>query len=545
MTGEEFETSDFEIQLREKLHVQGLPTIAPRYRIRHLGAFWHHWNLHRRKCDKTGKLLISVFSKKCPYPVWHKDEWVQHADPPGADFDEKKEVFQQMWEFFQRSPLPHKTGAGNQNCEYTDDWWYGKDCYLCHSGVENEDLKYCYRTVGVRDCQFCTFAWDSELCADLINCKNCFEVLYALNCKNCRNSAFLYDCRNCSNCLFCSNLRDKQYCVGNKQLTKEQFQIEKEKWNFASRTIYLQAKKHFAQMMRELAFHRALYIDKCENCVGNFLENNKNCHSCFFVSEFEDCFNCVRGALDVKTSLDIMSTFESELGYCNSLCQDHTYQIRWSYWCNQSRFLDYCGYCFQCEYCFGCSGLVGKKYHIFNKPYSPEEYESLRQKILDHMQKTGEYDSFFPGYFAPNPYQESWSAMYFPLSEEEVQKQGFRPQEHFEKRTSEYLSPKDIPDSSFDISSSEELKGKIFWHEAFEKPFQIQPADIEFCQKLSFPLPHTYYIHRLQENFRWLPFDGTLRTTHCGKCQKEIQTGWPPEYDGRILCEEDYLNVVK
>jgi len=107
--------------------------IPPEKRIQHLGAFWPHWNLHKRKCDKTGKEIISVFRPECPYPVWHKDEWYKHANPPKAVFDFSEPFFPQAEKFFKQCPIVHITGAQNENCEFTDDWWFSRDCYLCHS----------------------------------------------------------------------------------------------------------------------------------------------------------------------------------------------------------------------------------------------------------------------------------------------------------------------------------------------------------------------------------------------------------------------------
>jgi len=47
-------------------------------------------------------------------------------------------------------------------------------------------------------------------------------------------------------------------------------------------------------------------------------------------------------------------------------------------------------YCFNCHGCnniFGCVGLRKKNYCIFNKQYSKEDYEKLRVKMIEHMEK--------------------------------------------------------------------------------------------------------------------------------------------------------------
>ena len=110
-----------------------------------------------------------------------------------------------------------------------------------------------------------------------------------------------------------------------------------------------------------------------------------------------------------------------------------------------------CAYCFNCENCFGCCGLVGKKFHIFNKEYSEQDYKNFREKIIEHMKSSGEYGEFFPGHFAPHPYEESYAHSHWPLSEEEQKKLGFRIQENFERKNADFLPLTEIPDSSKNV----------------------------------------------------------------------------------------------
>ncbi len=551
ISGEEFEVSELEIKLREKFGFFDLPTTAPWVRFRELGAFWQHWNLHNRKCDKTGKPIISVFSEKCPYPVWHKDVWMKENNPPSADYDfstaergAARDFFSQAWELFQKCPIPHNTGVGNENCEYTDDWWYSKNCYLCHSGVEDEDLKYCYRLLNSNDSDFCVFGFNHELALDCVNSRKIFDSKYLLSCQNVQDSAFLYDCRNCSNCMFCFNLRNKQYCFGNKQLSREEYEKKKAQWNLKSREIYDKAKSFFAQMMTKNAWHRTLYLDKCENTTGNYTDNCNDCVDCYFVNGTEESANLIRNYTG-KTLLD-MHGQTSELVFRGMLIQDKCYMTRFGVQLVQCRFVDYSMYCFQCENCFGCCGLVGKKYCIFNKQYTKEEYEKTREKIIAQMKKEGTWGKFFPGYFAPNPYDESWAGYHFPLTREAQEKLGFRVSEISERKNKNYLPTSEIPDSVDDLTPEKEawLTKQIFWDEEYHRPFKILPADIKFSRDLGCPLPNTYYMRRIKENFAWMPFNGKLRDTKCGKCAKKIQTSWPEKYNGRILCEECYLDVL-
>ena len=552
ISGENFEISDGEIQLRKKFGFFDLPKTAPWVRFRELGAFWQHWNLHNRTCDFTGKNIISVFSEKCPYPVWHKDEWLKNANPPSLDFsnfDFSRSFFEQAWELFQQCAIPHNTGIGSENCEYTDDWWYSKNSYLSHSGYKCEDLRYSYRTIEGKNSHFAIFSNTFELCVDIINSDNCYNSKYILNSQHITDSAFLYDCRNCSDCMFCFNQRNKQYCFGNVQYSKEEYQKKINSWNLQSRKSYDKAKGFFVQMMRKNAFHKAVLIHNSENSLGNYQKNLNNCENCYFLDQEEDCINVIRGAAHSKSCLDcIDNSLHSELIFSSLRSLDNCYDNQFCFDTPQSKFMRYSAYCFQCENCFGCSGLVGKKYHIFNKEYSPENYEIVKNRIIAHMKATGEYGKFFPGIFAPNPYEESWSSFYWKLSKEEQQKLGFRISELSEKKNISYLSPENIPDSVTEISGNPEkthaLLQKIFWDEKYSRPFKISQEDINFSEKMKVPLPNAYYMHRIQENFSWMPFNGKLRECDCGKCQKKIKTNWPQEYAQRILCEKCYLEHV-
>ncbi|OGJ70137.1 hypothetical protein A3G69_00050, partial [Candidatus Peribacteria bacterium RIFCSPLOWO2_12_FULL_53_10] len=536
VSGKTFTVSEQEMALRKKLNVEGTPDLHPVVRMQLLGAFWQHWALHKRTCDSTGKSIISVFSEDCPHPVWHRDVWLASANPPGATLDASKKVFPQMWELFKKSPIPHNIGAGNENCEYTDDWWYCKNCYLCHSGYQCEDLRYCYRTIRMKNCQLCVFSFDSERCIDLINCHMCFQVRYAFNCWQCSDSAFLYDCRNCSNCLFCHNLRNKQYCIGNQQLTKEDYEKRMGELDFRSRATYERARQDFLQMLRERAWHRALFIDHSESCFGNYLHECKNCTNCFFLTTgAEDCVNCFRAGNHNKDCLDTISAYDAELVHFTALPQDHCYEIKCCCDVVQCKWMEYSTHCFQCQHCFGCCGLVGKQYCVFNTQYASEEYERVKAQCIAHMKSTGEYGKFFPAQFAANPYEESLSGFYWPMTKQEGEAAGFRMQAQHPDRVTNALAATDVPDRS-DIAG--DLSSNVYWDDVARRPFQIAAADIAFAHSLQVPLLATYYMRRLQENFRLIPFNGTLRTSVCGQCKKEIETSWLEEYDGRVLCED-------
>lgn len=536
ISGRNFEVSEHEMELRKKFGFgDSLPKVSPKYRFQNLGAFWPHWNFHKRKCDKTGEQIISVFRPDCVYPVWKRKEWFENNNPPSQDLDLSRGFFDQAWELFQKCPLPHVFENNNQNCEYTDDWYYSKNCYLCHSGQYSEDCSYCYECDHCRNVRYGVSVFYSELCFDLINSTNCFNSLFLLDCKMVSDSAFMYDCRDCSNCLFCFNLRNKSYCFGNKQLSKEEFEKQKAKWDLTSRKTYEKAKEFFSKMMLTTAWHRAVHIDQCEDSSGNFISQCKDCENCYLLSKHENCANVCLSGPNAKGILDSLGTVGGELTFMTSL-PVFSYYAMFSFSVSHCKFVEYSAYLQNCQYCFGCCGLVNKKYCIFNKQYSEKEYKILREKIISQMRKNGEWGEFFPGYFAPNPYEESFSGFHFPREGGPVARN--------KVKTAEI---KMIPDTYNELSPEKEkwLTEQIFWDEKYQRSFQVTKKDIEFAKRIKGPLPHDYYVHRLQDNLLWMPFNGELRDTVCAKSGERIKTNWPAEFDGRILCEKEYLKVVK
>ncbi len=112
---------------------------------------------------------------------------------------------------------------------------------------------------------------------------------------------------------------------------------------------------------------------------------------CNHVGEIKDCYlisgtyrgeNLFYGSkyISCKDSLDCYKMTNSELCYEDVAC-DNLYQTFFSEFsenCTNSYFLYDCK---GCTNCFGCVNLRNKSYHIFNQPYSKEEYSKELEKL--------------------------------------------------------------------------------------------------------------------------------------------------------------------
>ncbi len=111
--------------------------------------------------------------------------------------------------------------------------------------------------------------------------------------------------------------------------------------------------------------------------------------NCYLVFDGEQGKDCYYGEsfVTIQDCCDFLFLQRSELCYECVNCND-CYNVnfsRYAYNCSDSSFLLNCQ---SCRNCFGCVNLQQKEYHIFNKPYSKEEY----QKTLVSF-NLGDYDT--------------------------------------------------------------------------------------------------------------------------------------------------------
>ncbi len=281
----------------EKVGIE-LPTLCFFCRVKLHLSFWMFGKFRKGKSDLSGESLITVLPEKTRYPIytlheWHSDKW--DAMKYGQDYDPDKPFLQQLQELQEKVPHPHQNGIKNTGCDWCDDVWNSRNCYLSRSMEGCEYLYYGYRNLKVKNSIDTIICFDSEKCYDLSDCYNSFKLFYSKHSRDCIDSNFLYDCRNCQNCFMSWNLRNKSYCIENVQYSKEEYEEKLKSFNLGSSASVQSFKKRFEEIIKNEAVHRQNFNYKTTNSEGNYLLNDKNCHNCNTISDSEDCYNCVRG----------------------------------------------------------------------------------------------------------------------------------------------------------------------------------------------------------------------------------------------------------
>jgi hypothetical protein len=538
-----FTISEEELVLYKKVDIE-LPTLCFFCRIKLHLSFWMFGKFRKAKSDLSGEDLITVLPEKTRYPIytlteWHSDKW--NALDYGMNYNPSLPFFKQLQDLQEKVPHPHQNGTKNTRCDWCDDVWNSKDCYLSRSMEECEDLFYSYRNVRVINSIDATICFDCEKCYDVSECHHSYRLFYSQHSRDCIDSYFLYDCRNCLNCFMCWNLRSKSYCLENIQYTKEEYEEKLKSFHLGSYKSIQSFRKHFAEIIQKEAVHRQNFNLKVYNSDGDYLLDCKNCHNCNTISDSEDCYNTIR-ASKLKSAIDASGCWFSEmLGNCNS-CVIGAYALKYSNW-SSSRYSEYLDICIECEYCFGCVGLRKKKYCILNKQYTKEEYEILKDKIISDMKKRREHGQFMPYSMSAGPFNFSTSFLYFPeTKKEDILKLGGYwediSESHLKGMPTSQL-PDDIKDVPDTIITQALICPETGWR------FNVAEDELIFYKANNIPLPRYHFDVRTKKQLKDLTVLQSYPYT-CFYCRNKIEAYYLPEWNyQKIACEECYrLNIA-
>ncbi len=502
-------------------------------------------SLYYRKCDLTGKQIVSQYHQNQPFPVygldaWMSDEW--DGTRYGQDFDFSRPFFDQLQELFVK--VPHialfNTPGTMENSDFNNCTAYLKNCYLI---CESDFAEDCYYSNLLKKCTNlvdCSVCYEDELCYECIDCIGCQSLRYSQDCQNCSNSFFLKNCHSCRDCIGCINQRQKQYMICNVQYTKEQYEKYLKAFTLNTASGVAKVRKQ-AEEFFVLQPHKAMHGEHNENVIGDYINQCKNVFRSFDMQDCEDCRHCARLSLRNKSCMDFNSWGDkSELVYYSSACGDNAYFVRFCSNCINIQNADYSFECMNSSNIFGCIGLKKKKYCILNKQYTKEEYEKLMPKLIEHMRRTGEWGEYFPMSLCPFAYNETFVMDQFPLTKEEVLARGWR---WYEQEEQERYMGEDVelPESIAEVDDA--ICKKILRCQVTGKPYKIIPQELTFYRMLDIPPPRLCPDQRHRERqAKRNPY--RLWNRQCSNCKQEVCTTFAPDRPEPIVCEECYLATV-
>jgi len=458
--------------------------------------------IYKRKCDATGKTMISVYKEGTKFPVYEKEYWTSGEwNLPETSYDESKPFFEQYWNFSKQVPRPSTNRVGAENSEYAHLIFDSKSCYLSFQVFQSERLIGCYRAVRMKDSANSFFCIESELLCECVNCSRGYNLKFSKDCENCSDSAFLFDCKGCRNCFMCWNLRNKEYFFMNEKYSKEEYEKKIAEYDLSQPEGQKRAKRDF-ENLKEKFIVKASHKINCENCFGDYLVGCKDCNEIYFSDGCRDSKNILRGTEDIN-SFDAVVGGKIELCY-NLLQPGWCYRCAFTMSCNRCNDIYFSESCDDCNECLGCISLKRGKFCIFNKKYTEDEYYRLKHKIFEELKDSELFEEFFDPEKSPFYYEETIADLYFPRAAEKAE-------------------------GSFG-------EGKCV---SCERVLQFSEAEKSFYEKMGLALPDRCFGCRIFALAR--PYSVVqLEAKSCLKCGKQVFSG----RNGGVYCEECYLKEV-
>lgn len=556
----------------EKIHVPP-PTFCPDCRRQRRQAWQNTFSLYSRKCNSCDKSIVSLYSPDSEIIIycnkcWWSDKWDPKSQ--GRDYDFSKPFFTQFRELVGKVPhmsVVNDDGIASLNCEYTQDTWFAKNCYMMFSGWYIENVMYSFWILAGKNItdSFINMA-ETEYIYECINCSRAYMLKYSEYSRACINSQFLYDCSDCSDCFMCTGLRGKKYNLKNKQYTKEEYEKILANYRLDTFSGVEKARKEFDEFILSYP-RRYAWLKQNKNCAGDVVSYSKNTQNSFIVKKLENCRYC-NFCTDDKDSHDL--AMAGELSECyEGVVVDHSQLNLFGIFSVKSQDIQYTQHCHNCKHCFGCVGLRNANYCILNKQYTKEEYERIVPKIIEQMNqmpyvdKIGnvyKYGEFYPIELSPFGYNETLAMEYFPFLKTKAMESGFNWQDNIQKTTGkETLKPENIPEHINDVSDS--ILNEVLVCIECGRNYKIVPNELIFYKKMKIPIPRRcFYCRHGARMKRNNPFKLWHRVCMCGsagspqatrehlhgagKCQVEFETSYAPDRPEIVYCEKCYQQEV-
>lgn len=544
------------------------PTFCPSCRRQRRMAWRNDFNLYSRTCDFCKIAIVSLYASDRPFPVycnacWWSDAW--DAKQYARDFDFSRPFFEQFSELQNHVPalaLINDDGIGSVNCAYTQDFAFGRNCYMTFVAWKLEDTLYTCYARGTKDVSDALTSFGGcELTYETIYTQGCFRsanVYYSFNLRDCQ---FCYDCRDSSDCFLSVGLRHKKFCIKNVQYTEEEYRRIVAGYRLDMASGRERAQKEFNTLILQHP-RRYANLKNCVNATGDDLINAKNCRYVFNAINAEDSRYC-ESQDTPKDSYDLLVGGEMTQCY-EALTPDQSYRNLFSLYSWKNMDVAYCDSVHSSKCLFGCVGLKKAEYCIFNKQYTKEGYEAMKARIIAHMQETGEWGEFFPAHLSRFGYNETIAQIYFPMTREGAAARDMSWRDNMQMTTGkETLTPAEVPDSIRDVPDA--ITQEVLACTMCSRNYRIVPAELLLYRKMDIPLPRRCFYCRNASRIAFRnPFSLWHRACHCAGeasadgiyknmsahahsasvCPNEFETSYAPDRPEIVYCEPCYQQEV-
>ncbi len=530
----------------EKMKVPA-PHVCPDCRFKMQCLFRNETVLYSgQKCDLCSKNIVTTYNPKSPYTVYchecfYSDKW--ESKSYAKDYDFSKSFLEQFSELLISVPKIStylSSGIGpNFNSEYTNMAAGCKDCYFVFNTGPAEEVLYARGVKDGRDSMDFYFGTSFDRCYEGVNIQKSSGIIYGQNVVGSVDCYFVYNVSGLTNCFGCVNLRNKSYCWFNEQLSHEEYnnQLNEIRGSFV---LMEEQKEKFKKFCSQFPKRENNNLKSVESS-GDYIYESKNVKKSFEASKAEDC-KYLFSSKDIKDSLGVTGYGHKCERILESAAIGFSSNIIGSYGMENSSNVLYGFYSTNCTDVIACDAVKNLKYAVFNKEYSKEDYEKIREHIVNELTDLDLYGLMMPPEIAPFAYNETVGMDNMPMSKEEVLAAGFRWEDEIQMtKGRETIALSDIPDNIKDVSDS--IINEILCCSKCERNYKITEAELLFYKKMVLPIPHQcFYCRHHDRVLRRGPYKFWHR--NCAHCSKEIETNYAPDRPEIVYCEKCYQQEV-
>ena len=534
------------------------PTWCPKCRVIRRFSFQNTWNVYWRNCDKCGKKTLSLYApdqkiKVYCQPCWWKDDW--DGTEYGVDYDPTRPFLVQIEELSKRTPFSALTSlyTSDKNCEYANALAWCKDCYMCFWADFCENVYYSSLLNTLKHSADCVRGYFSELCYESIGLGKCYRTFFSEECDNCIDVWFSRNCYGCTNCIACVNLRGASNCILNIKYSKDEYEQKIKELGLDSWKNINEQEKKAREFWQTLPYREYHGNSLNKNVSGEYVYETKNSKEMYISNGAEDCKWCQ--FITVKSAKDCWDYSgwgnNASLIYESTVVGENSSSVSFSYECwPDSLNLQYCFWNISCKNNFGCANLKKKQYCILNTQYTKDEYEILKEKIIedmkvnpyvDKLERKFYYGEFFPPELSKFPYNKSNAMRFFPKTKEQAIAQGYFWDDNLNQTFLISMIAKDLPDKI--IYTNEIILDETIECSNCFRAYKIVKGELDLLRKMNLPVPHECPKCRENRRFERLnPIE--LYKRNCMKCKKEINTPYSTDSSNIIYCEQCYQQEV-
>jgi len=547
LTGEKWLMTDEEIGWYKKFNVPP-SKYSPLTRMCLVNSNFVLFDVWYNYHPETGKPIVSVVHPASGVKVLPDNEWFQKDfSEYGREVELKRAFFEQFYDLVRTVPVPayYNYVAPENSIAFIS--LGDQDSYFVIA-CKSKRTFYGSNAFDVEDTAEVMFSKNVQNSYNVIRSEKIYNCLFVREAYECTDSSFLFDCRNCEHCFGATNKRHAKYLWFNEQLSKEEWEKRRAQVDLSSSSVRIEYEKKFADLVNASVWPENFNLNTDKN-AGEYVTDASDIVHGYNVCPGSQSVHYVNHATPVASRdsyicAGIYGSSDCYYGLGFGMCSNVKYSL-----CVNTNGIDleYCNSCYDCEHCFACVGLRRKKFCLFNKQYSEEEYWRLVDELKCAMLERGEYGEFPLMNFSSQYWKNSGSVQLYGATEEECRKMGARIFEPGEAGAEGPDANAELIDMSTinDRVSTEELVGRVFFDSVAKRRFSYLKQELELYEKLRLAPPRLHPTRRIQQLYSEMNMPIFMKIP-CQKCGKEIVVAKNNNYPVReIYCRSCYLKYLE